>query len=93
MLAGGTIRALRRNSPSVRQSSSDRTRALKEKMREYLANGAQLGWLIDPDRRSVSIYRPNQEPETRTDIDSISGEGPVVGFVLDLSEVWNPLSD
>ena len=27
-----------------------------EKMSEWLANGAQLGWLIDPDARIVEIY-------------------------------------
>jgi Uma2 family endonuclease len=73
------------------QSSTDRPRVLREKMREWLANGAQVGWLIDPDQRSVAIYRPNGEPETRTDLDSIAGEGPVAGFVLELSSVWNPL--
>jgi len=73
------------------KSSTDRPRILREKMREYLANGAQLGWLIDPDLRSVTIYRPEGQVETRTDIDSIAGEGPVAGFVLDLSFVWNPL--
>jgi Uma2 family endonuclease len=73
------------------QSSSDRPRKLAEKMREYLANGAQLGWLIDPDHRSVAIYRPGGEVETRADIDSIAGEGLVAGFVLDLAFVWNPL--
>jgi Uma2 family endonuclease len=73
------------------QSSTDRPRILKDKMLEYLANGAQLGWLIDPDHRSVAIYRPDGQPETRTGIDSIAGEGPVAGFVLDLSFVWNPL--
>jgi Uma2 family endonuclease len=62
-------------------------------MREYLANGAQLGWLIDPARRSVTIYRPDREPEALVAIDSIAGEDPVAGFVLDLSEVWNPLVD
>jgi hypothetical protein len=62
-------------------------------MREYLANGAQLGWLIDPARRSVTIYRPGREPEALVAIDSIAGEDPVAGFVLDLSEVWNPLVD
>ena len=75
------------------KSSSDRPRKLREKMREYLANGARLGWLIDPDHRSVTIYRSDAEPETRTDIDSIAGEGPVAGFILDLSSVWNPLGD
>lgn len=60
-------------------------------MREYLTNGAQLGWLIDPDNRSVTIYRPDGQVEVRTGIDSIAGEGPVAGFVLDLSFMWNPL--
>lgn len=73
------------------QSSTDRPRKLAEKMREYLANGAQLGWLIDPEHRSVAIYRPDADVETRTDIDSIAGEGPVAGFLLDLSFIWNPL--
>jgi len=73
------------------KSSSDRPRVLKEKMQEYLENGAQLGWLIDPGSRSVAIYRPGSEIEIRTNIDSIEGEGPVAGFVLDLSFVWNPL--
>lgn len=73
------------------QSSTDRPRILKDKMREWLANGAQLGWLIDPEHRSVAIYRPEGQAETHTGIESIPGEGPVAGFVLDLSFVWNPL--
>jgi len=73
------------------RSVSDRPGKLGLKMQEYLANGAKLGWLIDPEHRSVAIYRPDTEVETRTDIDSIAGEGPVAGFVLDLSFVWNPL--
>jgi len=73
------------------KSTTDRLRVLRNKMLEYLANGAQLGWLIDPDQRSVAIYRPDGQMETRTGIDSIAGEGLVAGFVLDLSFVWNPL--
>jgi len=73
------------------KSTTDRLRVLRHKMVEYLANGAQLGWMIDPDQRSVEIYRPNGQGETRGGIDSIAGEGPVTGLVLDLSLVWNPL--
>ena len=61
-------------------------------MIEYLANGTQLGWLIDPDTRSVSIYRPGREVETLTSIESIAGEGPVAGFVLELASIWDPLA-
>jgi Uma2 family endonuclease len=75
------------------QSASDRPRLLREKMEEYMANGAQLGWLINPKKRSVAIYRPDRAVETLEGIDQVAGEGPVAGFVLNLSFVWNPLGD
>jgi Uma2 family endonuclease len=75
------------------KSPSDRLRAVQKKMREYIANGAQLGWLIDPEQRSVEIYRPEQEPETRVGIDKLEGEGPVAGLVVDLTYVFDPLAD
>ena len=61
-------------------------------MEEYLANGARLGWMIDPETRTVEIYRPDRAPETLSGVDSVSGEGPVEGFVLDLRTVWDPLA-
>ena len=62
-------------------------------MREYIANGAQLGWMIDPETRTVEVYRPGREPESVVGVDSLCGEGPVAGFVLNLTRVWNPLAD
>lgn len=73
------------------KSPSDRLRTLHAKMLEYMENGAQLGWLIDPETRSVTIYRPNQSPETHTNIDSLTATEPLTNFTLDLAEVWNPL--
>jgi Uma2 family endonuclease len=60
-------------------------------MQEYMENGAQLGWLIDPETRSVTIYRTNEQPETLTNIDSLTATEPLTNFILDLAEVWNPL--
>ena len=68
------------------KSNSDRLRTVQTKLREYTENGAQLVWLIDPDKRSVTIYRPAGEAETRTGITSLAGEGPVAGFVLPLAD-------
>jgi Uma2 family endonuclease len=75
------------------RSDIDRLKPLQEKMAEYLTQGAQLGWLIDPDNRSVEICRAGGETEIRTDIDTLEGEGPVASFVLDLTYVWDPLTD
>ncbi len=73
------------------RSEWDRMRVLREKMNEWLSNGAQLAWLIDPEARTVEIHRPGSEVEIRTDASSIAGEGPVEGFVLELGRVWDPL--
>jgi Uma2 family endonuclease len=70
------------------QSQSDSLARLKHKMQEWIDNGAQLGWLIQPDAQKVHIYRVGRGPEVRTGIAEIEGEGPVAGFVLDLTSIW-----
>ncbi len=72
------------------KSKSDRTRVLRAKMQEWIDNGAQLAWLIDPESKTVEVYRPGHEPVTVRDADSIEATAPVQGFVLDLTRVWNP---
>lgn len=42
------------------RSSSDTLKSVQDKMREYIDNGAILGWLIDPQQRRVEIYRAGQ---------------------------------
>jgi Uma2 family endonuclease len=74
------------------RSQTDRWRTLREKMREWIDNGAQLAWLIDPENRTVEIYRPNGGVEVLTSPESLKGEGPVEGFILDLLPVWDPLN-
>lgn len=73
------------------RSPSDRPRAVREKMHEWIASGAQLAWLIEPTERTVTIYRASGEPEIHSPAESIAGEGPVEGFVLSLPKVWDPL--
>jgi len=75
------------------KSDSDRLKPLREKMVEYLEQGAQLGWLIDLEDKTVEIYRPGGEVEKRADIVTLEGEGPVAGFTLDLTYVWDPFAD
>ena len=54
-----------------------------------MRGGVELGWLIDADLKTVYIYRAGQaEPEKRTGIRKVKGEGPVVGFELDLTDIW-----
>ena len=75
------------------RSQTDRLPKLRDKMREWIDNGAQLGWLVDPERHAVEVYRPGREPEILIDPERVLGEGPVDGFVLETKAVWDPLGD
>jgi len=44
------------------RSPSDHLSDLERKMEEYIANGAQLGWLLDPFDKCAVIYRAGQTP-------------------------------
>jgi Uma2 family endonuclease len=72
-------------------SPSDRLSAAKKKMGLWMSNGVDLGWLIDGDARRVYVYRGTSEPRVVTDANSIAGEGPVEGFLLQLEEIWEGL--
>jgi Uma2 family endonuclease len=70
------------------RSSSDTLTSLQDKMQEYLANGALLGWLIDRKNRTVHIYRPNQEPEILANPETVSGDPELPGFALQMAKIW-----
>ena len=72
-------------------SPTDRLPRVKAKMQEWMDNGARLGWLIDADRRTIYIYRPDQKPEEVVEVDHIIGEDPVGGFRLELTDIWQGL--
>jgi Uma2 family endonuclease len=68
-------------------SSSDEKEKAQDKMREYLANGLRLGWLIDPRDGTVEIYRPGRPVEILHRPATLSGEDVLPGFVLDLKGI------
>jgi Uma2 family endonuclease len=70
------------------RSPTDRLSDLYEKMEEYIANGARLGWLIDPIDKRVYVYRPGQPVETLDDPPTLSGDPGLPGFVFAVRELW-----
>ena len=71
------------------RSRTDRLRSLQKKMEEYMENGAQLGWLIDPIERKVHIYQPDEPPKVLTDPASVSGDPVLAGFTLQMRAIWD----
>ena len=70
-------------------SPSDRLSKVQDKMREWMANGARLGWILDADGRQAHLYRPDDPVEVVPEPPQLAGEGPVEGFILDLRGFWD----
>ena len=75
------------------RSPTDPLDALKNKMNEYTRAGVQLGWLIDPETETVSIYQPDTRVATLDRPDTVTADEVVDGFVLPMARVWDPLTE
>ncbi len=68
-------------------SPSDSLKDPQEKMLEYIQNGAELGWLLDPSEKRIYVYTANGV-ETLEAPESVAGVGKLEGFVLNLQDIW-----
>jgi Uma2 family endonuclease len=68
------------------KSNSDNLKSLTSKMGKWIKNGCSLALLINPEDKTVSIYRKDGTIDKVTGFDkTISGEDVLPGFELDLS--------
>jgi len=72
------------------KSPTDSMRVLQAKMREYIANETRLGWLIDSQERTVSVYRPHAAVRHVSSPATLSADPVLPGFTLDLQRIWQP---
>jgi len=70
------------------KSQSDRLKPLREKILSFLEFGAKVGILIDPDKCTVTIYRPAAEPVILRDGDIISIPELLPGWEVPVAELW-----
>jgi Uma2 family endonuclease len=69
-------------------SPSDALPELDAKMGLWIANGARLGWRIDPFGGTVAIYAAGAAPVVLSRPEVVEGTGPVDGFRLKMTRVW-----
>jgi Uma2 family endonuclease len=75
------------------KSSTDRTAALVDKLRSYLELGAQVGILIDPDTRTLNVYRQGLEPQILSDGDVLELPELLPGWEVAVLDLWPPEFD
>lgn len=80
-------------------SPTDDLIELQQKMSEYISCGVKLGWLINPDDKSVEIYRLGatrfgsedsaaKDREVLDNVGYLSGETLMPGLIVDLAEIF-----
>jgi len=69
-------------------SRSERRGQIMRKVRRYLEGGVRLLWLIDPRRRTVTVYTPDAEPRVLTEADELDGGDVLPGFRLPVRAIF-----
>ena len=69
-------------------SPGDTRREVDEKVEDWLEAGARAVWVINPKRRSVSVYRPASDVTRLSEADELDGGEVVPGFRCKVSEIF-----
>ena len=69
-------------------SPSEKVDHLEAKIRDYLAADVKLVWVVDASFKTVTVYRPDANPEMFSGDDEITGEPHLPGFTTPVSQLF-----
>lgn len=69
-------------------SPSNTRREIEDKTHEYLAAGASVVWVVDPDRKTVTVHRPGHDPESLSREDVLDGGAVLPGLRLPVADLF-----
>lgn len=72
-------------------SRSNTSREMTRKLNEYFEAGVKLIWIVDPERRMVTVHRSPNESKELTEAQSLDGAGVLPGFSLELRTLFSEL--
>lgn len=70
-------------------SPGERDTEVQDKVADYLTHGARLVWVVRPQQRTVTVYRPDGTARLLRESDTLEGEDVVPGFALPLNELFS----
>ena len=73
-------------------SPSDSRREVHDKAHMWLNHGVRLVWVVQPETRSVDVYRPDEAIVTLGEQDGLDGLDVLPGFTCDVSAIFGPQS-
>jgi Uma2 family endonuclease len=69
-------------------SPSDHYSRVQTKVKHYLSHGVRMVWVVDPEERSVTVYRSRQQALILEEADTLGGEDVVPGFACRVGELF-----
>ena len=69
-------------------SPNDRIGKVTRRINEFLRAGTRLVWLLDPDARDVTVYRPGQNPQVFEANQELTGEDVLPDFRCPVAEFF-----
>ena len=69
-------------------SPDQSAKSAREKLAHSTSNGCALGWLIDPEKKRVEVYRPGQPAESLALDGDLDGEPVLPGYRLPVATVF-----
>ncbi|MBV9124445.1 MAG: Uma2 family endonuclease [Planctomycetes bacterium] len=70
-------------------SPHDHYSRIQQKVRHYLNCGVRLVWVVDPEDRSITVYRSRQQATILEETDTLLGEDVLSGFSYPLAELFS----
>jgi Uma2 family endonuclease len=69
-------------------SKHDTVAEIHDKIEDWLNAGVQMLWVIDPFRRTVTIYQPGGDPSLLGEHGTLEGDPVVAGFRCPVAEIF-----
>jgi Uma2 family endonuclease len=69
-------------------SPTDRASEVKAKAQDWLEAGCRVVWVVDPETKTVTVYRGGAETVLFRESDTLSGGDVLPGFSLPVSEIF-----
>lgn len=69
-------------------SPTNRRVLIRDKMREYFERGVRMVWIVDPEDRTVTVYRSLDEARLLHESATLTGEDVLPGFACRVAELF-----
>ncbi|GAB4154751.1 MAG: Uma2 family endonuclease [Cyanobacteria bacterium J069] len=75
------------------KSPSDRLEDLESKIANFLAQGTQVGILVNPEDSTVKVFQPDKDIITLRSSDVLTLPDLLPGWSVAIAELWSPVFD